>query len=279
MPSVRIGTRVIGYEDEGGGESPAPLVLLHGHPFDRTMWTPQLAAVSATRRVVAPDLRGYGASPLRPATGGGPHALATGPGFTPLSAFADDVAALLDRLGIERLVLAGLSMGGQIAMEFYRRFPARVAGLVLADTFPAAETDEGRRRRNALADRLLREGAEGMKAYADEVLHLMVAPEHTGAAAHVHRMMSAAPPEGAAAALRGRAERPDYRQVLTRVTVPTLIVVGREDTYTPVSDAEEMHAAVPDSTLTVIEGAAHLPNLERPDAFNKALTSFLTGLY
>ncbi|MBT2394801.1 alpha/beta fold hydrolase [Streptomyces sp. ISL-100] len=246
----------IGYTDEGSGP---PLVLIHGHPFDRTMWAPQIEAFAPTHRVIAPDLRGYGESEVVP-------------GITPLSAFAADIAALLDHLSVERAVLGGLSMGGQIVMECYRLFPERITGLVLADTFPAAETAEGKRGRNALADRLL---SEGMKGYADEVRDKMVAPYNTEASARVHRMMTAASPEGAAAALRGRAERPDYRDLLTRVSVPTLVVVGRDDTYTPVADAEAMHAAIPGSTLAVIESSAHLPNLERPDVFNAALRAHL----
>jgi pimeloyl-ACP methyl ester carboxylesterase len=250
----------LAYEDKGAG---MPLVLIHGHPFDRTMWAPQVAAFAGSHRVIVPDLRGYGASPVTP-------------GIVPLSTFAEDIAQLLDTLGIDRFVLGGLSMGGQIAMECYRLFGERIRGLVLADTFPAAETPEGRRWRRDLADRLLR---EGMKGYADEVLYKMVAPDaHPDVAAHVHRMMTATDPEGAAAALRGRAERPDYRDLLTRVTVPSLVVVGRDDAYTPVSDAEAMHAALPQSTLAVVESAAHMPNLERPAEFNAALAEFLARI-
>ncbi|MBX9396428.1 alpha/beta hydrolase [Streptomyces sp. TRM72054] len=254
-------TPFLAYEDKGADTSSRPpLVLVHGHPFDHTMWAPQIAAFAAERRVIAPDLRGYGASPVTP-------------GITPLSVFAQDIGDLLEELEVESYVLAGLSMGGQIAMECYARFGDRVRGLVLADTFPAAETPEGRRARNATADRLLR---EGMRGYADEVLEKMVAPYAAPQVkAHVHRMMTGTPPEGAAAALRGRAERPDYRDLLTRVTVPALVVVGADDTYTPVSDARAMHAALPDSTLHVIESAAHMPNLERPDDFNAALREFL----
>jgi pimeloyl-ACP methyl ester carboxylesterase len=253
----------LAYEDKGTDSSRLPLVLVHGHPFDRTMWRPQIAAFSPERRVIAPDLRGYGASPVVP-------------GVTPLGVFADDIAALLDDLGVDGFVLGGLSMGGQIVMECYRRFPGRIRGLVLADTFPAAETPQGRKARGETADRLLR---EGMRGYADEVLHRMVAPyADAGVAAHVHRMMTATDPRGAAAALRGRAERPDYRELLTRVPVPALVVVGADDTYTPVSDAEAMRAALPDATLRIIESAAHLPNLERPAEFDEALAAFLARL-
>ncbi|GHH05019.1 alpha/beta fold hydrolase [Streptomyces lanatus] len=256
-------TPFLAYEDKGADSSSVPLVLVHGHPFDRTMWAPQIEEFSATRRVVAPDLRGYGASPVVP-------------GITPLSVFAEDIEALLDDLGLDTFVLAGLSMGGQIVMECYARFPERIRGLVLADTFPAAETAEGKQSRGAMADRLLR---EGMRGYADEVLEKMVAPyADDQVKAHVHGMMTATAPEGAAAALRGRAERPDYRALLTRVTVPALVVVGADDTYTPVSDAEAMHTALPDSTLRVIEGSAHLPNLERPGEFNAALGRFLASV-
>ncbi|CAL9468296.1 3-oxoadipate enol-lactonase 2 [Streptomyces sp. enrichment culture] len=252
------------YEDHRDGEatgpSATPLVLVHGHPFDRTMWAPQIEAFSASRRVVAPDLRGYGASP-------------TGPALTDFARFAEDVEALLDELGVTSCVLAGLSMGGQIVMECYGRFPGRVRGLVLADTSPVAETPEGKRVRNAMADRLLR---EGMRGYADEVLEKMVSPHADPAVkAHVHRMMTATRPEGAAAALRARAERRDYRELLARATVPSLVVVGADDEYTPVSGAESLHALLPDSTLCVVEGAAHMPNLERPRTFNAALEEFL----
>ncbi|MBL1083150.1 alpha/beta fold hydrolase [Streptomyces actinomycinicus] len=254
----------LSFEDKDPGvASRVPLVLVHGHPFDHTMWHPQLTEFAPTRRVIAPDLRGYGASPVTPGT-------------VPLSRHAQDIAALLDHLGVETFVLAGLSMGGQIVMECAARFGDRIRGLVLADTFPAAETPEGRQSRNAMADRLL---AEGMRGYADEVLEKMVAPyARPEVKAHVHRMMTATSPQGAAAALRGRAERPDYRDLLSGLTVPALVVVGADDTYTPAADAEAMHAALPDSVLHVVEGAAHLPNLERPEEFNRALGEFLARL-
>ncbi|MEV4936520.1 alpha/beta fold hydrolase [Streptomyces zaomyceticus] len=273
MPVIQTPTTGIHYEDRGTGPV---LLLVHGHPFDHTMWQPQIDRFSRTHRVIAPDLRGYGRTPLgtpRDTTGAGGRPRATG-----LGDFAEDLVDLLDALDVRDCVLAGLSMGGQIAMEFRRRHPGRLRGLVLADTFPAAETEEGRAARNAMADRFLAGGADAVREYADEVLDRMVAPYNTHAAPHVHRMMCATDPAGAAAALRGRAERPDYRQTLTTVPFPALVVVGRDDTYTPVADAEEMHALLPHSTLAVVERAAHLPNLERPEEFDAALASYLRSL-
>ena len=261
MSTVPVDGITVGYDDEGGGE---PLVLIHGHPFDRSMWRPQVEAFSrAGWRVIAPDLRGYGETTVVPGT-------------TTLETFARDLAGLLERLAVDGIVLGGLSMGGQVVMEFYRLFPQRVRGLVLADTSARAETEAGKRLRHSTADRLLR---EGMAPYAEEVLPKMVAPHNLRArpelARQVLAMMLATSPEGAAAALRGRAERPDYLDMLAHVTVPTLVVVGSEDSFTPVNEARLMYQRIPDATLAVIQGAGHMPNLERPTEFNGALRDLL----
>ncbi|TCO50636.1 alpha/beta fold hydrolase [Actinocrispum wychmicini] len=244
----------IAYDDKGTGQA---LVLVHGHPFDRTMWRPQLDRFSQTHRVIVPDLRGYGESPVVPGT---------------FDMFARDIKDLLDRLGVDEVVMGGLSMGGQIAMEFHRLFPTRLRAWLLADTFPGVDTPDGRQFRYDTADRLEQ---EGMAGYADEVIWKMVSPRNEHAAAHVLRMMRDAPPLGAAAALRARAERPDYVHMLTQVRIPTLIVAGSEDSYTPVSVAEEMHGLIAGSELAVIEGAAHLPNLERQTEFDHRFQRFL----
>ena len=264
MSTISHGEITIGYDDEGTGD---PLVLIHGHPFDRSMWSPQVKRFSRSGcRVIAPDLRGYGESTVVP-------------GMTTLDVFAGDIARLLDHLGIDQIVLGGLSMGGQIVMEFYRLFPERVRALLLADTFAAKETPEGKRMRHAAADRLLR---EGMTGYADEVLPKMVAPHNISAAPrtalHVLDMMLNTSPAGAAAALRGRAERPDYVDLLAQVTVPTLVVVGSDDEFTPVADAQLIHDRIPHSTLRIIADAAHMPNLERPVEFDATLGEFLAAL-
>jgi pimeloyl-ACP methyl ester carboxylesterase len=121
-----------------------------------------------------------------------------------------------------------------------------------------------------------------MGPYAEEALPSMIAPYNVDAqpavARHVLEMMRGTSPEGAAAAMRGRAERPDYVEMLADVSVPALVVVGRDDEFTPVADAQLMSARIPDARLAIIEGAGHMPNLERPDAFNGALTSFLQSL-
>lgn len=266
-PLIGNGARLF-FEDLGPREG-TPVILIHGHPFNRTIWAPQTAALTtAGYRVITPDLRGYGRSPVIE-------------GKTPLADFADDLAALLDGLGIEQAVVGGVSMGGQIAMEMRLRHPGLVRALVLSDTSAPPETEEGKTFRRELAERLL---AEGMKPYTDEVIDKMLAPYNvTGmpeAAARVTAMMYATDPRGAAAALRGRAERPDYRPVLAGLPadVPCLIVVGRDDVYTPVAEAESLHALAAHSVLAVVERAGHLPGVEQPEAFNRALLEFLAGI-
>ena len=263
--TATLGGLSFAYDDVG--EGPDVLLLVHGHPFDRSMWTPQLAALDGSGwRIVAPDLRGYGASGMAGDK-------------TTLDVFARDLAALIDHLGIASVVIGGLSMGGQIVMEFCRLFPQRVRGLILAATFPQAETAAGRIARNAAADRLL---AEGMGPYAEEMLPKMIAANtirsQPAVADHVRGMMRHARPPGAAAALRGRAERPDYQDVLQGFDGPGLIIVGDEDAFTSRADAERMYGLIKGSQLIWLPGIGHMPNLEARGAFNEALLAFLAGI-
>lgn len=263
MSQATVNGTTLHYDDHGPVTGPAVL-LVHGHPFNRTLWAPQSTALAAAGyRVITPDLRGYGDSDVTP-------------GKVFLSDFADDVIGLLDLLAIGRAVIGGVSMGGQIAMETHRRYAGRVRALVLSDTSAPAETPEGRTFRNRLADRLL---ADGMADYADEVIDKMLAAYNVTAlpavAARVLGMMRATDPRGAAAALRGRAERPDYRDTLAGARCPVLVVVGADDVYTPVTDAEVISHLAPHSVLSVIEGAGHLPGAEQPDRFNRVLLDFL----
>ncbi|MEU5772303.1 alpha/beta fold hydrolase [Streptomyces venezuelae] len=263
MSSAAVNGATLHYDDIGP-KTGLPVLLIHGHPFNRSLWSPQAAALADDGyRVITPDLRGYGDA-----------SVVDGPVY--LCDFADDLAGVLDHLGIERAVVGGVSMGGQIAMEMQRSHAGRVQALLLSDTSAPAETTEGKAFRNRLADRLL---AEGMEGYADEVIDKMLAAYNVTAmpevAARVLRMMRATDPRGAAAALRGRAERPDYRDTLAATRCPVLIVVGADDVYTPLADAEALRQLVPHATLHVIEQAGHLPGAEQPVHFNAALLDFL----
>lgn len=252
----------LAFDDQGTGDA---ILLIHGHPFNRSMWLPQVEALRGAFRVITPDLRGYGDSTLELSAG-----------ESRLEDFAQDLVGLLDGLGIGRATVVGLSMGGQIAMEFALSFPHRLEALVLAATFPTAETPGGVVARNAVADRV---SAHGMAEFGCEVLPKLLGSASMTrlphVAANVYRMICTTDPAGAAAALRGRAMRRDYSEFLCDVRVRTLIVVGTEDAYTTVAEAEDMHRCIPGSSLEVFEGIGHLPNLEDPERFNAVLTSFL----
>jgi 3-oxoadipate enol-lactonase len=251
----------ISYDDVGSGNA---VLFIHGHPFNRTMWQPQVQSLRFRYRVISPDLRGYGQSSL------GSEPLNT------LETMTSDLARLLDHLSTKRACIVGLSMGGQIAMEFARAFPDRTAAAVFAATFPQAETAEGVLNRNRMADRLL---AEGMPTPGCEMLPKLIGSvslkRNPLVAAMVYQMICTTNPAGAAAALRGRALRRDYRDSLTKFRFPCLVIAGTDDSYTNIEEAKEMHVAIPDSRLEIFPDIGHMPNLEDEDTFNRILHSFL----
>ena len=248
------------FDDAGGGP---PVLLLHGFPFNRTMWRDQFEALQGGHRMIAPDLRGLGET-------------VAGDAIATMEQMAHDVAALLDALELKSAVVCGLSMGGYVALEFCHFFSDRVTALVLAGTRAPADNAEEKQNRERQASRLL---AEGMKGIADETLPKLLARETlTGKAEVVNRvrqMIDSTDPRGAAAAQRGMAARRDYSAGLPRINVPTLIVVGREDTIRPLSDAQFLHDKIRNSRLEVIENASHVSNMEQPEVFNTALSQFL----
>jgi 3-oxoadipate enol-lactonase len=243
-----------------------PVVLLHGFPFGQALWDPQVAALEGRFRVVAYDGRGHGAS----GTGEGPFA------FEDL---VDDLLGVLDGQGIERAVLVGLSMGGYVALRFAEREPARVRALVLADTKSEADGDAAKLKR-AGGLRLLRAG--GSKAFAESLLRTVLAYDTVRArpeiVAKARGMVEACPAAGIGGNLLAMAGRTDTTGSLGRIAVPTLVLVGEKDGLTPPSDAKALASRIPGARLVEIPGAAHLSNLENPDAFNAALVGFLGGV-
>jgi 3-oxoadipate enol-lactonase len=250
----------LNYRDQGQG---TPLLLVHAFPLSGAMWQPQIDVLSERFRVIAPDLRGFGESTVPP----GPYAM---------EIFADDLAELLDALNVERVVLGGLSMGGYIAFAFWRKYAARVQALVLSDTRAHADTEEGKagRENNAqIAE------AQGAGAIADQMLPKLLATDASPELqAQVRSIIERNSPQGIAGALRGMALRPDATELLPQISVPTLFLVGTEDTLTTPEVMREMQTAVPDSRLVEIPGAAHVAGLENPGAFNTALSEFLRTL-
>ena len=260
MTSIRIDDIQIAYTDAGVGR---PVVLIHGYPFNRSLWNEQVAALSTSYRVIVPDLRGFGESDATP-------------GPATMNRMAQDVAELMEHLEITRADIGGLSMGGYVALAFYKQFPSRVRALILADTRAQADSEEAKQTRAQQAEKAL---SEGMAGIADAMLPKLLTPETVSkrpeVVKRVRDMMLKTKPEGAASALLGMAEREDQTDLLSRITSKTLIVVGAEDAITPVADSEKMHNAIAGSRLVVLENAGHVSNLEQTEKFNEALMEFL----
>src|SRR5579871_502370 len=252
----------LGYEEWGAGK---PLVLLHAFPCNRSMWAPQISTLRQGHyfEVITPDFRGFGESEVPE----GPYLM---------DMLADDIAALLDVLHIEACVLGGLSMGGYVAFAFYRAYRTRVRALILADTRPQADTPGGRATREETARLAEREGSQAVvEQLLPKLLTAETLQEQIGTTARLRAMMEIATPAGIAGALRGMALRPDSTDLLSQIQCPTLVLVGEEDGLTPPSDARMMAQCIPHAQLVTIPKAAHLANMERPEAFNRALSAFL----
>jgi pimeloyl-ACP methyl ester carboxylesterase len=252
----------LNYADSGKG---LPLVLMHGFPLDLRMWNAQIMELATRWRVIAPDFRGFGQSE------------STDP-FTTES-LADDVHALLEEIRTLPCVLAGLSMGGYVALAYVRKYPGDLRGLILVDTKAAGDDAQGRENRNKMIE-LVR--SKGSTAVADQMLPKMLAqdtPRNRPAQAQALRsMMEACPPRTIENALVALRDRPDQSETLPSIPVPTLIVVGGEDAITPVSVAESMQKQIPSSRLAVIKGAGHMSPMEQPPQVNQAISRFLGEL-
>lgn len=250
--------------DLGSGR---PVVFVHGYPLSRRMWEPQAEALADICRVIAPDLRGHGGSEPVP----GPYSM---------ELFADDLAALLDKLEVrQKIILCGLSMGGYAAFAFYRKYPQRLAGLVLTATRAADDSPQARQGRDQSAETARTSGigpvVEGM------VPHLLAAERAKSDPELVEKVRSILMEtslEGMLGDLAGLKTRPDSRPLLSEMRIPTLVVHGAEDQIVPLAEAQEMAGAIPTARLEVIPSAGHLLNLEQPEAFNACLREFILSL-
>jgi len=248
------------FQDIGSGPA---VVLLHGFPFNHSLWQEQAMVLSQRYRVIVPDLPGFGGSSL-------------GESPVTMNQMAQEVVELMDLLEVNDATIGGLSMGGYVVLAFYKLFPDRVRALVLADTRAQGDTEEAKQVRAKQAEEAL---SEGMIGIVNSMLPKLFTPDSVTkrpeAVKRIREMMMTTKPEGAAGALMGMAIREDQTETLSRINVPTLILVGRDDVITPVVDSESMHAKIPRSQLVVIENAGHVSNVEQADVFNSKLLSFL----
>jgi pimeloyl-ACP methyl ester carboxylesterase len=263
MKKVRIHGAELAYRDEGSGK---PIVFLHAFPLNQTMWDDQVSALASDYRVISCDWRGFGQSTL-------------GDGISSLETFADDVAGLLRELSLSKAVICGLSMGGYGAFAFYRKYSQMVTALILADTKAGADTEEGKKGRSEMAELARSKGPSALvEIMTPRLLGESTLKNDPNAVKRVKTMIESAQAEGIAQALTAMADRPDSTELLSQINRPTLIIVGKEDKLTPPSEAEKMNQAIAGSALELVQNCGHLPNIERPESFNRAVRGFLGKL-
>src|SRR5215467_5750499 len=248
------------------GDGP-PVVLLHPFPAHHEFWLPAAQALSSRYRLVLPDLRAHGES------GGGQ-------GAATMAKHAADLARICDHEAIGRAVFAGVSIGGYIIFEYWRRYRGRVAGLVLCDTRAQADTPEGRSARLQSATDVLERGTE---PFVDNLLPRLLGkttqatrPDLVVAARKMALKMS---PEDISLVQKGMAERPDSVPTLKTINVAALVLAGEEDILTPVADAELMRKKLPDAQLKVVPRGGHFAAFEQPEAVGGILRQFLDTLH
>lgn len=263
MPVAHLNGTDLHYVDAGLAHARDAVLLLHAFPLHSGMWAAQVAALKARHRVVAPDFRGLGQTP----PSGEPSTM---------ELLASDVRALLGHLRIERAAVAGLSMGGYVALELFRQQPGLFRGIALCDTRAGADGDEGRRNREAFARNAIE---RGLPWVADDMTPKLLREGASAAEVKLVRdLIRAGTPAGVAAAQRGMAARPDSTATLPGIRCPSLVVHGELDRLIGLDEAQKLAAAVPGARLVVIPGAGHLPNIENPEAFNRALLELVDGL-
>jgi len=261
---TKVNNITIAYNDAGQGD--IPVIFLHGFPFDKSMWERQLDVLKASNRVIACDIRGFGKSIDEK---------------TPLSIdlFSEDLVSFMDKLNIEKAVICGLSMGGFIALNALKKFPERFEALILCDTQCIADTAEVKENRYKAIEQINVDGAaEFNEKFIKSVFHPNSLTDKKELVENLRSIVFANAKEIITAGLTALAARSETCSTLNAIRMPTLIICGREDEVTPLTQSEFMHKHIEGSILKIIDNAGHVSNLEHPDEFNKYLLDFLNSL-
>jgi pimeloyl-ACP methyl ester carboxylesterase len=261
MPQLNINGVSINFVERGAG---LPLLFVHGFPLDHSMWAGQIDGLASAYRVIAPDLRGFGASGVTPGT-------------VTMEQLADDLAALLDALSIkEPIAFCGLSMGGYVAWQFALRQRQRLAKLIVCDTRAVADSPEAAAGRLKMAEKVL---AEGAKVAADAMRPKLFGPSTASEQPQIveatYQVMLRTNPEGIAAALRGMAQRPDVSARLGEIAVPALVICGQHDGISPSAEMRGIAEKLPSARFVEIPNVGHMAPLEAPALVNAEITGFV----
>lgn len=248
------------------GSGAKTIVFVHGFPFDNRMWSAQLEELSDEFTLAAPDMRGMGKS------------AASGASVTTMAELADDVAELLDELAIEKCTFCGLSMGGYVGWEFWKRHSDRLERFILCDSGANADASEGAAKRLATAAKMEAEGTcaflvDGMKT--NLMTSQTLEDVHSSVFSTFRKMVSENNPAGTAAVARGMAQRHDFTLELSEISVPTLVMTGVNDVLSPPAKMKAIADAMPNARFVEIPFAAHLSPMENPERGNSEIRAFM----
>jgi 3-oxoadipate enol-lactonase len=258
---VTVDEAMIDVVTEGDGDA---IVLIHGFPLTREIWDVQAAQLASSNTVIRPDLRGMGAS----SAPDGPYLMET---------LAGDIAAVLDTNGVESAAIVGHSLGGYVAMAFCRMYTERVTKLALICSRLSADSEDVARNRNTLADRVELEGRIDpiIEAYFPKLFAPSTLQERPMIVERARVIARANGPRGAAAMLRGMAQRVDSYDIAGELDMPVMIVAGGPDQVVPLEESQEMQRAFPRAALEVLPRSGHVPMLEEAEALASLMASFL----
>ena len=259
---ISINRLTVSYNDHGPENAPV-IIFIHGFPFNKSMWDGQMDLLKDNYRVIAYDIRGHGNSDA-------------GIDDFFIDLYVNDLLRFMAKLGIEKSILCGLSLGGYIALNAVLRHPDRFDGLILNDTQCIDDTQEIKENRCTAIIRIMKNGVEH---YADGLIKNLFASESFAKKKNVidavREMIINTPKQSLCNTLHALAERKDICDQLEEINIPVLIMVGKEDKITPITAAQQMHEKIRGSGLKIIQHAGHLINLENPIAFGKRLVKFL----
>ena len=262
--TIAVNNFNLSYDDIGEGN--IPIIFLHGYPFDKTMWQLQLDFLKSSYRLIACDIRGFGKSSDEDST-------------LSIDLFGDDLVKFMNKLDINKAIVCGLSMGGFVALNAHKRFPTRFEALILCDTQCIADTTEVIEKRYKSIDEINANGVTDFnEGFIKKVFHKDSLTNKLQLVEQLRRVVFSNSKHIISQGLVALANRSETCSSLSEVSIPTLIICGREDEVTPLEQSIFMNEHIKGSILKVIDNAGHVSNLEQPNEFNKHISEFLSAL-
>ena len=262
--NIQLQDIILNYDDLGEGK--LPIIFIHGFPFDKSMWQPQMDYFSKINRVISFDIRGFGKSSSGNTKGS-------------MSLFADDLIRMMDSLKIEKAIVCGLSMGGYILLNAIARFPERFEAIVLCDTQCLADSPEVKEKREKTIQHILEKGyMDFAENFVNSIFCRKSLNNNIGWIEKMKHTILSTPPLTITGTLSALAQRWEMCSGLGLIKVPTLILCGSEDSVAPPEQSKYLHDHIENSTWHTLNDAGHMSNLEQSELFNRHLSDFVSEL-